>query len=244
MNRAFNHCGDTADFVRSRLGFEPDALQRRILEDIRRGIVCCHRQFGKSTLIAAKAVHRAICSAGSLTLIIAPSQRQSAETVRKAEVFTAKAGIRPRGDGDNRVSILFPNGSRIVGLPESEHTVVGFSNVSLLIIDEAARVPDSTYFALRPMLLQSDGDLWLLSTPLGKRGFFYEAWRQDGWTKLHVPVTENPRIRKEFIEEERMALPKARFQQDYLCEFLQPDNAIFNEEDIQALFQSDVDPLD
>lgn len=244
MTRELLHCASARDFVSTRLGFEPDPWQTRILDDHRRGIVCCHRQSGKSTLIAAKAVHRAVCRRGSLTLIIAPSLRQSSETVRKAEIFAAKAGIRPRGDGDNRVSILFPNGSRIVGLPESEHTVVGFSSVSLLIVDEAARVPDSTYYALRPMLLQSDGDLWLLSTPLGKRGFFYESWLQQDWTKIHVPVTANPRIRPAFVEEERKALPASRFAQDYLCEFLQPENAVFDEEDIRALFQSDIDPLD
>ena len=55
---------------------------------------------------------------------------------------------------------------------------MGFSAVSPLVIDEAVRVPDTTYHALRPMLIQSSGDLWLLSTPLGKRGFFYEHGRR------------------------------------------------------------------
>lgn len=201
---------------------------------------------GKSTTIAVKAVHRACCRAGSLTLIVAPSLRQSAETVRKAETFARKLGFRPRGDGDNQVSILFPNGSRIIGLPESEHTIVGFSAVSLLVIDEAARVPDTTYHALRPMLIQSSGDLWLLSTPLGKRGFFYETWKaQDpDWTRVHVPITANPRIPPDRVEEERRNLPQSRFNQDYLCEFLQRDDAVFREDDIQAIFRSDIEPMD
>jgi hypothetical protein len=40
--------------------------------------------------------------------------------------------IEPRGDGDNDISLLFPNGSRIVGLPGIEGTVRGFSAVSML----------------------------------------------------------------------------------------------------------------
>ena len=48
----------------------------------------------------------------------------------------------------------------------------GFSAVSLLMIDEAARVDDAVYKALRPMLAVGNGDLWLMSTPLGRRGFF------------------------------------------------------------------------
>jgi hypothetical protein len=35
-----------------------------------------------------------------------------------------------RGDGDNGISLLLPNGSRIVGLPGTEATVRGFSAVS------------------------------------------------------------------------------------------------------------------
>ena len=52
----------------------------------------------------------------------------------------------------------------------------GFSAVSLLVIDEASRVSDEMYKALRPMLAASDGDLWVLSAPSGQRGFFYEIW--------------------------------------------------------------------
>ena len=57
-----------------------------------------------------------------------------------------------RGDGHHRASLRFPNGSRIVGLPGKEDTIRGYSEVSLLIIDEAARVTDEMYKALRPML--------------------------------------------------------------------------------------------
>ena len=90
-------------------------------------------------------------------------------------------GLRRGGTGTTRCSLLFPNGSRIVGLPGTEGTVRGFSAVSLLLIDEAARVEDAMYKALRPMLAVGGGDLWLMSTPWGKRGFFYEAW--DAWRR-------------------------------------------------------------
>ena len=85
-------------------------------------------------------------------------------------------GFPLRGDGDNKISLPFPNGWRIVGLPGMDGTVRGFSAVSLMLIDDASRVEDSMYKALRPMLAVSDGDLWLMTTPCGQQGFFYEAW--------------------------------------------------------------------
>jgi hypothetical protein len=59
------------------------------------------------------------------------------------------------------------NGSRIVSLPENESGIRGFSGVNLLVIDEAARVDDSLYRSVRPMLAVSGGRLVALSTPFG-----------------------------------------------------------------------------
>jgi hypothetical protein len=109
----------------------------------------------------------------------------------------------------------------MVALPGTEATVRGYSGASMVLIDEAARVKDEVYWTLRPMMAVSNGDLWLMSTPWGKRGFFYEAWEFGGedWTRISVPATECPRIPKEFLEEERGALGGVWFGQEYLCQF-------------------------
>ena len=117
--------------------------------------------------------------------------------------------IKPRRDGYNRTSLLLPNGSRIIGLPGKLHkTIRGFSALSLLIFDEAAQVPDELYVALRPMLATTNGALWLLSTPYGKQGFFYNEWARGGdrWERIAVPATECPRISPAFLDEEREVL--------------------------------------
>src|SRR5579864_7734452 len=153
------------EFATTLLRFEADEKQAAVLRGGHRGIVNCTRQWGKSTVGALKAVHRAYTVAGSLTLVLSPCGRQSGECLRKAKAFVQRLGIRVRGDGVNELSIAFPNGSRIVGLPGKEATVRCFSAVSLMLIDEAARVKDEFYRAVRPMLAVGDGDLWLMSTP-------------------------------------------------------------------------------
>ncbi|HXN46998.1 MAG TPA: terminase family protein, partial [Bryobacteraceae bacterium] len=208
------------------LGFETDARQAALLRrDVRRLVLNCTRQWGKSTITAAKAVARAREREGSLTLVVSPSARQSGEFLRKAAAFVRRMGIRPRGDGDNEISLLFPNGSRLVGLPGTEATVRGFSAVSLMLIDEAARVSDEMYKSVRPMLAVGDGDLWLMSTPFGKRGFFWEEWEHGGaqWERVAVPATECPRIMPSFLKEERASLGDRWYRQEYLCEFLEAD---------------------
>src|SRR5438067_12581803 len=96
---------DALTFAGVRLGFEPDAMQEVALRGGRRGIVLCTRQWGKSTVMAAKAVHRAYSAPGSLVLLLSPSARQSTEFLRKAESFVRRLEIKVRGVGDNELSV-------------------------------------------------------------------------------------------------------------------------------------------
>ena len=196
-------------------------------------------------MTAAKAVHQATTREGSLTVVLSPSARQSGEFLRKAEGFTRRLGLRPKGDGRNEISLEYPNGGRIVGLPGKEATVRGFSAVGLLLIDEAARVSEELYEAARPMMAVGDGDLWLMSTPNGKRGFFWEAWANGGaeWTKVKAPATECARISKKFLDEERQRMADRVFRREYLCEFGESEDSVFRYEDIERAMDWTIEPL-
>ena len=235
-----------SEWARRSLSFSPDAAQTRVLDTrTKRGILNCTRQWGKSTTSAAKAVHQAMTVPGSLTVVVSPTARQSGEFVRKASAFAMRLQIKPKGDGDNEISLAFPNGSRIVGLPGTEATVRGFSAVSLLMVDEASRVSDELYLAIRPMLAVSGGSLWLMSTPFGKRGFFYEAWEHGGsdWERIRVTAEECPRISPAFLAEERAAMGDRWFRQEYECEFSDTADGVFDRDLIERAFTREVEPL-
>jgi phage FluMu gp28-like protein len=230
------HAGSTTpaagirDFAR-RVGFTPDAAQAGLLATTsRRIIVNSSRQSGKTTTTALRVAFHAFSRPGAMVVISSPSGRQSGEFVIKAAVFLRRLGLNLKGDGVNRGSILLPNGSRIVGIPNSEATTRGLSGVTMLVIDEASRAPDSLYNALRPMLATTGGEIWLLSTPNGKRGFFYEVWTHGGpaWERHSVPASECPRISPDFLEEERQSLSEDQFMQEYFCQFLLGEGLLFD----------------
>ncbi len=222
-------------FVRSQLGFHPDEHQAKIFDpSIRRGLLCCTRQFGKSTSIAALAVHRAFTNPGITVLVIAPRTSQSGEFLYKVEEFLAKLGICRKTDGINKRSRVLPNGSRIVAVADVDTTVRGYS-ASLVIIDEAARVRDSAIEAIRPTLAVRNGDLWMMSTPAGRQGAFYKEWTGPGkWFRLMVTADQCPRIPAGHLENERASLSERRFLQEYYCEFLGADNVAFDEKLVHA----------
>jgi hypothetical protein len=237
---------DPLEFLTTRLDFHPDPAQTTLIQSPQnRVIVNCCRQWGKSTLTAALAVFRSVSSPESLTLILSPSERQSAEFLHKAATFLQRLGIRTRSDGHNATSLLLPNRSRIIGLPARDATIRGFSAVSLLIIDEASRLPDHVYHAIRPMLAVSSGDLWMLSTPWGKSGFFYQTWANGGpqWTRLQVPAAECPRISPTYLEEERLNLGETLFKQEYCCDFVDPIDSVFSLDDYDIALSPTVSPI-
>src|ERR1700735_1061853 len=107
------HGMDAAEWVTTNLGFTADATQQEVLRsNRRRGLLNCTRQWGKSTVTAAKAGHQAGWFSESLTLVVSPSARQTGEFLRKAAVFLRKLKILPKGDGDNEISLELPNGAR------------------------------------------------------------------------------------------------------------------------------------
>src|SRR5271154_6381730 len=184
---------DPIAFARHRLGFFADPQQQRVLQPgVLRGLLNCTRQWGKSTVIAIKAVHHAFTQPNRLVVVCSPSMRQSKEFCRKVLVFLQQLGVD---------SLDLPNGSRIVGLPANENTIRGFSAATMLLIDEAARVSDGVYAAAKPMLATTGGELWLMSTPHGQRGFFHHEWMSaaSDWLRVSVTGAECPRIQNSFL---------------------------------------------
>jgi hypothetical protein len=177
-------------------------------------------------------------------LLVSRSRRQSEELFRKVLELFRQSG-RPLGSTlENRLGLELTNGSRILCLPGSEATIRGFSGVSLLVIDEAARVPDELYYAVRPMLAVSRGRLVALTTPFGKRGWFYDAWTSElSWQRIETPATACARISAEFLEEERRALGQRWFAQEYMCSFEDAVGAVFLRGDLDAAFDPSVKPL-
>lgn len=225
-------------FLAQDVGLEPDPWQKRVLRSSApRILLNCCRQSGKSTIAALLAIHTALFQPGALALVLSPTLRQSQELFRKALGFYRALGRPVPAEAETKLTIELENGSRIVSLPGKESTTRGFSAVKLLVVDEAARVPNELYYAVRPMLAISSGRLIALSTPFGKRGWWYQAWRSsDPWERIEVPASACPRISPAFLEEERRTLGEWWFRQEYECQFEEQASQAFRSEDIEAAF--------
>jgi hypothetical protein len=222
--------------VLSRAGMAPDGWQAAVLRS-RAARIClnCCRQSGKSSVAAALAVRAALLDAGSLTLLLSPSLRQSSELYRKARALYDALGRPVRVARETQLTMELANGARIVSLPESEGNIRGFSGVRLAILDEASRIADVLMAAVRPMLATSAGRLVALSTPFGQRGWWYEVWQHgEGWERVRITADQCPRIPPDFLAAERAALGPRWFAQEYLCSFEAAADGAFFPDDVAA----------
>jgi hypothetical protein len=195
-------------------------------------------------MAALIALYKALTCPGSLVLVLAPSERQAKELFDKVAALHRTLGHPVPAESYRKLGMELANRSRIEALPGSEKTIRGFSGVDLLILDEAARVDDALYFAVRPMLAVSSGALMMLSTPYGKRGAFFEEWTNGiGWERYEVSAGEVPRISGEFLEQERQSLPARIFRQEYECSFEDVDDQVFGYELVDGAITSEVAPL-
>ncbi len=230
-----------------RAGLVPDGWQADLLRsNARQLLLLCSRQSGKSTVSSILALHEAVYKPDSLILLLSPSLRQSQELFRKLkDAYNAlESPFMPRTAQESALTLEFDNGSRIVALPGKESTIRGFSGVSLLVIDEASRVPDELYQSVRPMLAVSGGRIILLSTPFGKRGFFFHEWTDgQGWQKVKITADQCPRIDKEWLEREREMIGTWWFEQEYQCRFVETNDQVFSYDDIQSALDDTIKPL-
>ena len=237
---------DPAAFAAEALGLELDDWQQDVIASTgKRDLLNCSRQAGKSTTAAVLGLHEALYRPGSLTILVSPSQRQSSELFRKVIELREKLPSGSSGlTEDNKLSMTVKGGGRVLSLPGSEATIRGFSGATLIVEDEASRVPDELYMAIRPMLAVRGGRLILMSTPFGKRGHFWREWSEGvNWQRVEVPASRVPRISAEFLEEERRAMGDWWYSQEYGCEFRESTDSVFSHASVMGALSDDIQPL-
>jgi len=111
--------------------------------------------------------------------------------------------------------------------------VRGSENVICVLLDEAAHfklIDDRViYDGLEPNIANTEGDFICISTPNGKRGFFYDLWEEENeYYKLTQPYTVAYGL---LLSESYIAKKKndARidFEQEFNCQFTSSKSAAF-----------------
>jgi len=217
--------------------FSWDRWQREVLEHSGNMSMRCGRQVGKSEVVSEKALRLARDFPGTVTIIIAASQRQSSLLFEKIHARCSDSPDVDFLDKPTMTKILLSNGSRIYCMPTGRtgHFIRGFS-IDFLIADEAAFIPEMVWLAITPMIAVSRktrgfGWIILLSTPFGKGGYFFDSFLDKDFRSWHISSEDCKRIPKAFLLKERKRMTKQQYAQEYKGEFV---------DEYQQFFPSDL----
>lgn len=107
---------------------------------------------------------------------------------------------------------------------------------NLLIIDEAAIIPNDEYFIrdLRPALstFKDSRCLWI-STPRGKGNYLYDYYMRgqdeeyEDWGSAVYTWRSNPRLSEKDVMEAKRSMTRAMFLQEYECEWTTTESQIY-----------------
>ena len=215
-----------------------DKWQQKILDHQGNLTIRTGRQVGKSEVISAKAVKFALENPGTTTLIIAAAQRQGSMIFEKVtdrisaeEKLTGKKFYKER---PTKTKLILKNESRIYSVPAGRtgYSIRGYT-IDLLIADEAAFIPEAVWTAVTPMLSTSKkmrGFGWtiLLSTPVGKGGFFWLSFKRKDFKSFHMSAEKCSRTDKVHLKNEKKRMTKRQYRQEYLGEFTDDMSQFFS----------------
>ena len=218
-----------------------DPWQQEVLDYDGNLVVCSGRQTGKSTIVAIKAAEFVVKNPKKQVLIISVTEDQAKELLQKAVLYIAekyKSWIKtPYNKNILKDLIRLNNGSliRTKAVGQGGVSVRGFT-IDMLIADEAAFMPEDVWPAVTPMLSTTGGKIILLSTPHGRKGYFWQSYSREelGFKVWHInsvlnaeerPISETwQEYRKtsqmEFIKSEKVRMTNNQFKQEYLGQFV------------------------
>jgi len=235
------------EFARA-LGLELDGWQQDVLTTPSRRIALnCSRQSGKTSVAVLASLHLALYTAKQVVLLVSPSWRQSAESIRMAMHFLGQLDIqlKPEMEVENKLSLEFANGSRLISLPSGETTTRGYT-ANLVVLDEASRILDSMFYSvLMPMVSVTGGTVIMLSSPAGMRGFFHREFTNlsQPWHRIVVTAEQCPRLTAAALAEQRATLGSLVYRQEFMCEFVNAEDSVFDLASVDNCFSDEVSPL-
>jgi len=236
------------------LGIRLYEWQRRWLDDesLFRALLKS-RGVGGSFIIALEALTESLLRQESLILLISYSQRQSLELFRKVKwllEMLGRATLTWGGEtyrsirlaSESKTQIELSSGSRIISLPNNPDAIRGF-RADHVYVDEAGMFRNDFEIksAIVPSIVGRTGRLSLVSTPKGRRGWFYEAWSGGVFSRHTAHYAEAAHISSAELQGLRATLTELEWRQEMEHEFLDEANAVFPYETILQCLYDEAD---
>ena len=197
-------------------------------------VVKSKRQLGKSLMCANILLWFAL-NKTCTSIIVSPTLSQARKIYQDiVSAIPEKSSILKKNE--SLLEIRFINGSKLYfKSAEQREALRGYTVTGVLILDEAAYLPDSIAELCLPWTTVKKAPILVVSTPNTKSGLFYE-WYVEGlnptpdskvitidWNDFDTSALLPP----ERVEMYRSIMPKGQFRSEILGEFVDEGSGVF-----------------
>jgi len=224
-----------------KLNFELDEWQKEVMQA--EGNLCINsgRQVGKSAISAVKVAEYIATNPNKKVLVISVTEDQAEMMLQKILIHlfdNHKNKISKGKDKPTKHLIKLTNKSEVRCKAVGQYGigVLGMT-LDILVVDEAAYMPEPIWQSVTPMLLTTGGSVWLISTPNAKEGYFYDAYTKPemGFKTFHINSEEVAEQRPEpqrtimlnYLRSEKARMTDLQYAQQYLAQFLEELRQLF-----------------
>lgn len=206
-----------------------------------RYLVCVwSRQCGKSTLAECCLIEY-LCMNNKFSAYISPTYSQGRKVYKELVGLLEPTGIIKKANSSTLTIETIYNSVFQAFSADSPNSIRGYTVSGLLVLDEASFFPDE---------LSDGSDIWssvilpitkarrpkvlLISTPKGKRGFFYHTYLkalegENGFKQVTANIYDDNLVTEEEIEHIKKTISPVAFDEEFLSKFLDSSLTFFRQ---------------
>src|SRR3990172_3586630 len=237
-----------------------DNWQQEVLSHDGDLLLCTGRRVGKTYILSRKAIDLMAKKPRTPIVIVSLTEDQAMIILSMALNYAKEAYphlLGKKGKDKPTLKSLVLNGGKMVVRPigNTGDGVRGFEG-GVLIVDEAARASRFFWIAAKQILLTTNGQIWIASTPFGKQGYFWERYdevvnkkREDSRFRVFAISTEEVMRTRDIsaswteeqragalriLKEDEKEMSIREFQQEYGGKFIDELSNYYNEDLVMA----------
>ena len=217
--------------------------QQPVFDDFKDGLfpiqcIKAKRQVGKSIIAEVCVLYKSFDKDGSISVIVEPTLSQCRRVFK--QILKAIGGETSpiiKSANATLLELEFNNGSSIIlRSAEQKENLRGLTVTGVLVIDEAAFIPDDIFDILYPIVDANNSPVIIISTPLFLSGEFYEKYiegiggyssivKSYNWSEYDT----SKYLPKEKLEYYRNHISPLRFKSEYEGEFIEQGSYVMGD---------------
>jgi hypothetical protein len=214
-------------------GFKPYDFQKQIIDDILSKddmfyTMVCGRQIGKTLLLINMLLYYGINHSRTTLLWVSPYYSMAVKVLSQILDAIEFTPITKEANKSEKI-ISLVNGSRIYfRSAEKPETIRGLS-IDYAFLDEAQDISDDAFNkAILPTLTAKGKKCLIAGTPKNKNWFYqYFQRNEENYNSYTAPSSISPFVSEEFLEEQKLSLPPAIFEQEFEAKWQEGDGEVF-----------------